>query len=120
MKTQSAKAKGRAGQKDVAKILQEHFQGYLAKDDIVSRPMGSPGSDIMLSPKAQSILPWDIEVKRGKAFNLIQACKQAADRSADLEPVAFGRYDKDKTWYVCMDADYFLGLVYHLHLYKGQ
>lgn len=79
MSTASNKAKGRGGQKEVVNILLKTFP-ELVPDDIRSTPMGSQGEDILLSPAARKKLPWDIEVKRGKAFNLVNACKQASTR----------------------------------------
>ncbi len=79
MKTSSCKQKGRLGQQEVVKILLKSFP-ELTEDDIRSTPMGSQGEDIMLSSRALELVPWDIEVKRGKAFNLVNACKQATSR----------------------------------------
>lgn len=110
MKTASAKAKGRLGQQEVVKILLKTFS-ELAEDDIRSCPMGSQGEDVILSPKAREIIPWDIEVKRGKAFNLVKACKQAINRKSKHEPVGIGRYDRDKKWYACVELDYLLKLL---------
>lgn len=83
MKTSSCKAKGRTGQQDVVKILRKTFP-KLTEDDIRSTPMGSPGEDILLSSAARQCLPWNIEVKRGKAFNLVKAVKQAEDRAKSI------------------------------------
>ena len=123
MKTSSCKAKGRKGQQEVVKILLETLNrkiksgtfgsGFseLAEDDIRSCPMGSRGEDILLSPKARKLIPWDIEVKRGKAFNIVKACKQAHVRGSKHEPVGIGRYDRDKTWYACVELNYLLSLL---------
>lgn len=113
MKTSSCKAKGRLGQQEVVKILLKAFP-ELAEDDIRSTPMGSQGEDIMLSPRARKEFPWDIEVKRGKAFNLVNACKQARARmkpDCGYFPVAMGRYDRDKTWYATVELNYLLELI---------
>ncbi len=66
MKPQSAKAKGRALQQYLAKRIVEAFS-ELAEDDAVSRPMGSGGVDIMLSPLAQKVFPISVEAKNWKA-----------------------------------------------------
>ena len=84
MKTKSAKAKGRLGQQEVVKILLKAFP-ELNEDDIRSTPMGSPGEDILLSAAARKWVPWNIEVKRGKAFNLVKAVKQADARSKEVD-----------------------------------
>ena len=111
MKTSSCKAKGRKGQQEIVKILLEHAP-QLDSDDIRSTPMGSQGEDIMLSSAARKAFPWNIEVKRGKAFNLVKACKQASYRADEShKPVAMGRYDRDKTWYACIELNYLLELI---------
>lgn len=76
----SAKNKGREGQKEVVKILLKAFP-RLVPDDLRSCSMGSQGEDILMSPTARKLIPWNIEVKRGKAFNLVNACKQADFRN---------------------------------------
>ena len=141
MKTSSCKAKGRLGQQEIVKILLKSFP-ELTEDDIRSTPMGSPGEDILLSREAREALPWNIEVKRGKAFNLVNAVKQAESRAKRIncpnpecddgvdienfhqtcniclgksyvyyEPVAIGRYDRDKKWYATIELTYLLQLI---------
>lgn len=107
---QSAKGKARIGQQEVVKILLKTFP-ELSEDDLRSTPMGSQGEDILMSPKARERLPWDIEVKRGKAFNLVNACKQAENRKSKYQPVAVGRYDRDKKWYATVELNYLLELL---------
>lgn len=109
MNTKSNKAKGRLGQQEVVKILLQTFS-ELTEDDLRSTPMGSAGEDIMMSSAARKKLPWNIEVKRGKAFNLVKACKQAEARN-NYEPVSVGRYDRDKDWYACIKLEYLLELM---------
>lgn len=135
MNTASNKAKGRKGQQDVVKILLKTFT-ELDSDDLRSCPMGSQGEDVLMSPLARTVIPWNIEVKRGKAFNMVKACKQANYRVKPVdcpvkdcteqelgcytckglgkvlyEPVAIGRYDRDKTWYATVELDYLLELI---------
>jgi hypothetical protein len=112
MKTSSCKNKGRLGQQEVVKILLQSFP-ELVGDDIRSTPMGSQGEDILLSPAARKRIPWNIEVKRGKAFNLVNAVKQAEARNKKegIVPVAVGRYDRDKKWYATVELNYLLELI---------
>lgn len=141
MKTSSCKNKGRNGQKEIVKIILETFP-ELTEDDVRSTPMGSQGEDILLSASARECLPWNIEVKRGKAFNLVKAVKQAEYRAKEFdcpnvdcyngideenfhqpchrckgkskityEPVALGRYDRDKKWYATVELEYLLELI---------
>lgn len=111
MNTAGCKQKGRSGQQEVVKILLKRFP-ELSEDDIRSTPMGSQGEDIMLSTAARECLPWNIEVKRGKAFNLVKAVKQAEYRAKPNQvPVAIGRYDHDKKWYATVELNYLLELL---------
>jgi len=75
MKTASCKAKGRNLQKHIAQKIREVFG--LPEEDVVSRPMGSPGADIMLSAIALSMLPCSIESKNTKSFPSLGALEQA-------------------------------------------
>jgi len=64
MRTASAKAKGRSTQKAAASLIKAVFE--LEDGDIESRPMGSGGVDLMMSPKARKTLPLSVEVKHTK------------------------------------------------------
>lgn len=108
-----AKQLGREGQKKVKEILLKHFP-TLESDDIYSRPMGSPGEDLMLSPKARKLLPFDIEVKYGKQINLIRACQQAETESRNkYTPLSIGCYrlEKPKQFYCCLKLEDFLKII---------
>ena len=118
--TRINKAKGRKAQQAVAKIIAEYFmkeQYELEYDDVVSRPMGSPGTDLILSPKAQKILPFDVEVKSGKSFNLVRAVQQAENKGRTGRPgLAIGRYDYEKDWYACVNLKVLLELIDYAYL----
>jgi len=75
MKTASCKAKGRELQKHTAQKIREVFN--LPDSDVVSRPMGSPGQDIMLSEISVNKLPLSIECKNTKSFPSLSALEQA-------------------------------------------
>ncbi len=108
-----SKALGRKGQKEVKDIFLKAFP-ELEGDDIYSRPMGSPGEDLMLSPKARKLLPFDIEVKYGKQVNLIRANQQAEQESrSKYTPLSVGCYrlEKPKQWYCCLKLEDLLGLL---------
>jgi hypothetical protein len=111
---QYAKQLGREGQKKVKEILLRRFP-HLENDDIYSRPMGSPGEDLMLSPRARKVLPFDIEVKYGKQINLIRACQQASveSRNKKYTPLSVGCYrlEKPHQWYCCLKLEDFLKLL---------
>lgn len=108
-----AKALGREGQKKVKELLLAAFPD-LEEDDIYSRPMGSPGEDLMLSPKARKYLPFDIEVKYGKQVNLIRANQQAeAECRGKHTPLAVGCYrlEKPQQFYCALKLEDFLDLL---------
>lgn len=108
-----SKSLGRQGQKKVRDILLKHFP-QLEEDDIYSRPMGSPGEDLMLSPKARKLLPFDIEVKYGKQVNLIRANQQAEQESRGKgKPLSIGCYrlEKPQQFYCCLKLEDLLELL---------
>ena len=86
MKTQSCKAKGRELQKHVSSKIRDTFN--LPEEDVVSRPMGSSGKDIMMSELAHMNLPLSIECKNTKVFPSISALKQARDNSRSVDTPA--------------------------------
>lgn len=75
MKTSSAKGKGRDLQKYVAKVIKDQF--YLGDGDAESRPMGSSGVDIMMSPLAKEKFPFSPECKNTKTFPSLAALEQS-------------------------------------------
>ena len=114
----SNKSKGRTGQQEVQKLLLRHFP-ELEHDDCRSNPMGSDGEDILLSPAARKILPWNIEVKRKKSVGAARFMEQCDDHGK-WEPVCFFREDKRKgpivptiqgEWFVVVRASYLLELM---------
>lgn len=107
------KALGREGQKKVRDILLSAFPD-LEEDDIYSRPMGSPGEDLMLSPAARKHLPFDIEIKYGKQVNLIRANQQAEGESRNkYAPLSVGCYrlEKPQVFYACLKLEDLLAIL---------
>lgn len=108
-----SKKLGRDGQKLVRDILVNAVE-ELEPDDIYSRPMGSPGEDLMLSPRARKYYPFDIEVKYGKSFNLIRANQQAEHESrSGHTPLSLGCYrlEKPQQWYACLKLEDLLAIL---------
>lgn len=103
------KMKGKKGQNDVRDILLEAFP-ELEMDDIISNPMGNPGEDLMLSPKARKVIPWCIEVKRKKKIAASAFLEQAAQHG-EHTPVAIYRQDHQKKWHAIVELDYLLELI---------
>lgn len=59
------------------------FDDELELDDIVSRPMGSSGDDLMLSPAAQRLFPFSVECKCVENLSIWSALTQATARLKD-------------------------------------
>jgi len=92
----------------VQKLLLETFP-ELEEDDCRSNPMGSQGEDILLSPTARKLLPWNIEVKRKKRIAAVKYMEQARDHG-DYEPVVFFREDRGQ-WYSIVTSEYLMRLM---------
>jgi len=58
------KSKAVSHQNEIRDLLRHVFCPPFENDDIVSRPMGNPGSDIILSPAILQAFPFYIECKR--------------------------------------------------------
>ena len=75
MKPQSRKQKGRK--------LQQKLRDHLIQDlgiheeDVLSRPMGSQGEDLILSPKAREKFPFSPECKCQETLNVWKSFEQA-------------------------------------------
>jgi len=76
MKPQSAKAKGRKFQQAICQMIVSSFPDLLA-DDVISRSMGSGGSDTVMSPAAQRAFPVTTECKNTKSKPGTEALNQA-------------------------------------------
>lgn len=107
--SRSNRAKGAKGQKEVQQLLLNKFN-ELEPDDCRSNPMGAGGEDILLSPMARKLLPLNIEVKRSKNIAMSRNMEQAKHHG-DYEPAVFYREDRNKNWYVSVNADYLLNLL---------
>ena len=88
MKPSSAKAKGRTFQQQLMRLLLAKFP-QLEKDDITSRSMGAGGSDLLLSPAAKKLIPYDFECKSLAAFAGYNYIQQAeANTGEGRKPLA--------------------------------
>lgn len=115
MKPSSAKAKGRIWQQSVAAAVRRKFN--LHADDVVSRPMGSGGADLMLSPKAQKALGVTFECKKTTAEPTLKALEQARYNAypGTVGVVAWQpRGVGGERGVVTLDLDEFLGLMKRL------
>ena len=104
MKPASCKNKGRLGQQLVRDLLLKLFPN-LEPDDIRSTSMGSSGEDLLLSPKARKMLPFQIEVK-AKRDLAIQSWYEQAKEHGNHTPLVVVKKDRCKPL-VIMDAEWF-------------
>ena len=71
------KQKGRLMQQQLMRLLLAKFP-QLEPDDITSRSMGANGSDLLLSPAARKLIPYDFECKSLARFVGHSYIEQAA------------------------------------------
>ena len=106
MKTSSCKEKGRRLQQYVRdKILENNPS--LEPDDVTSRSMGCSGSDILLSPKAQSLFGFDVECKNVEKLNVHEALKQCESNSKKNTPLLIFKKNHSKVYAVLALDDLF-------------
>jgi len=97
---QSRKSKGRRLQQYLRDIILENFPN-LEPDDVRSTPMGSSGTDLMMSPKAQKVFPFAPECKNQESLSIWAALKQAEKNSTDkLIPLLIFKRNNTKTYAV--------------------
>lgn len=105
MKTSSAKAKGRNLQKWAAEKLLT-YAPELEPGDVKSTSMGASGEDVMLSPAARRIYPWQLECKSYARIAVYDFYNQACSHGTH-EPIVFIKQNGCKPL-VVVDADYFV------------
>ena len=100
MKTRSAKNKGKRLQKEVQKLLFEATHHYGLQDgDIQNTIMGQSGRDILLSPAAEKVIPFDIECKNTETLNITGAIEQAeSNTKTGRIPLVIFRKNRSKTY----------------------
>lgn len=81
MKPRSGKNKGQRLQKFVVDAFREKFSLDEGRDyfsgDIQARLMGGSGVDVMLSPRAEELIPFDIECKNQEKWSVESWWEQA-------------------------------------------
>lgn len=102
MKTASAKAKGRATQQRFRDEILETFP-HLAADDVRSTPMGSAGEDLLLSPLARMVVPFDIEAKARAAISVYKWLEQR--KKGKYPPLVYAKMDRKNPICVLYAAD---------------
>jgi len=79
--TRSRKNKGKRLQNLVTLKFRELFKGILTDGDIQSQIMGVNGTDVVLSPSAKNLIPYDIECKNNES--LVSAVMKDAIEQAE-------------------------------------
>ena len=77
------KSKGRRLQNYIRDVFRSIFKETLEEGDVESRQMGGAGTDVVLSPLAKKLIPFDIECKNVEKFNINSTIKQAKDNSKE-------------------------------------
>lgn len=108
MKPSSAKQKGRQGQQYVRDKILEVFT-QLEPDDVKSTSMGAPGADILLSPAARKLLPYEFEVKN-KATSQIHTYYDQAKTHGKYEPIVVVHRDRH-IYLATVSLDHFFQLI---------
>lgn len=110
MRPQSAKAKGRRLQQAVRDAYLAAFPS-LEPDDITSRSMGAAGTDLLLSPAAKRLIPFDHECKNVERLNFWDAVKQAEANTAEGRQPVLITHRNGSPVYATVRLDYLLQLV---------
>lgn len=108
--TASCKNKARLHQQSVAKSIQDALN--LPAEDVVSRPMGSQGLDIMMSERARNLFPYGIECKRTEKLSIPQWWEQceANAKSEGLKPMLVYRRSREPLMVVMRFRDFMLAI----------
>jgi hypothetical protein len=104
---QSGKAKGRRLQQFVRDLILKLWP-ELEEGDVVSTSMGVTGADVILSPRALSLIPIQIECKARKTMAIYDFYRQAMAHGK-REPVVVIKADRQKPL-ALVDAEYFFKL----------
>ena len=95
MTIKSNKQKGRRLQQWVVSKLLLLLPG-VKTDDVVSRPMGSNGDDIMLSPYARKLFPYSIECKNRQDFKQLYNYWSQTKSHSNLEPLLVVKMNRER------------------------
>ena len=95
MTIKSNKQKGRRLQQWVVSKLLLLLPG-VKTDDVVSRPMGSNGDDIMLSPYARKLFPYSIECKNRQDFKQLYNYWTQTKGHSNLEPLLVVKMNRER------------------------
>ena len=118
MRTSSAKAKGRRMQDLVRDTFRHIFKEQLEPDDITSRQMGGSGVDVILTPAARKLIPFDVEAKNQEKLNVTSALQQASENAKpDRIPLLIFKRNHGKV-YAALEFEHLVKLLYNQDLQK--
>ena len=109
MKVQSAKAKGRRLQQQIARDILTLYPD-LHEDDVRSTSMGAQGEDILLSEAARKKFPYSVEAKNQERLNIWAAVEQGEKNAKGFVPLTIFKKNNTKP-YVALPWEHFLKLV---------
>ncbi len=103
--TATRKQKGREHQQQIATQIRTALD--LPEEDVVSRPMGSQGLDVMLSARARERFPFGIECKRQEKLAIPEWWRQCEEnaRKEGLTPLLVFRRSHEDALAVMRWAD---------------
>jgi len=87
MKQESRRAKGRKLQNYVKDLILETFPNNLKPEDVKTPKTGQNGADIILSPIAQRLVPYQFETKSQQKYKVLYSQYKQAKRHGKKEPV---------------------------------
>lgn len=87
MKQESKRLKGRKLQNLVKDLILETFPNNLKPEDVKTPRTGQNGADIILSPIAQRLIPYQFETKNQEKFKTIYDMFKQAKKHGKKEPV---------------------------------
>ena len=120
MKTSSAKAKGRRAQYWLRDKVYEYLNNILvnsgvwnhswSEDHVMSRPMASPGEDLIISPTARQWFPFAPECKNSERIGFWPTVVQAESNSRDHIPLILFMKNRTRPW-IAIPADEFFDIL---------
>jgi hypothetical protein len=112
MRPASAKNKGRRLQQWVRDLLIE-LNSHLTDEDIRSTSMGAGGEDVLLSPRAREVIPFQIECKNKEEVAAMKWYQQAKEHGPH-EPLLIIKENHAEP-IVCVNAELFFEMVRKLY-----
>lgn len=112
MRPQSAKAKGRRLQQQIACSIKAKFP-ELKDNDVQSVSMGTNGEDIVMSPLAESLFPYSIECKNAERLNVWNAIDQCENNALRNKTPLIAISKNRAGTFAVLPWDHFMTLVNH-------